>query len=211
MNWTVEANVDPPGDSNWCDGPHATLSRWSALNDAVTVFLAALNSTDMDELVGLVSYSSIDPNCGGTPAAPSSIDAPLSDSYATIQAAMNTYSTTFVDGYTNIASGIDNGVLVLNDPTRTRMYAEKTLVLLTDGRENRPRLSSRWAEQAATEAVAANDIVIHTITFSDAANQTTMQEVARIGGGNHYHAPTAERLEEIFREIALTLPVVMAE
>lgn len=211
MNREVTSNNTPSGYSNWCDGPHPTLSRWAALDEAVTVFLAALHSTDLDELVGLVSYSSIDPNCGGVPTAPSTIDAPLSDDYADIQTAMQRYSDSFVDGWTNIASGIDNAVAVLTDPARTRIYAEKTMVVLTDGRENRPRFSSRWAEAAAAEAVAANDIVIHTITFSSAANQATMRNVARIGGGNHYHAPTAERLEEIFREIALTLPVVMAE
>lgn len=210
MNWDVAGDFMPPGAGPRCDGPHPSLSRWAALDRAVTVFLGALNQTDLDELVGLVSYSSTGRVCTSNFAA-GSIEAPLSDDYADIQAAMSRYTNSFVGGWTNIAAGIDEGVDVVTDASRTRMFAEKTLIVLTDGVENRPLGSSRWAEQAASEAVAANEITIHTITFSDSANQTTMQSVANIGGGNHYHAPTAERLEEIFREIALTLPVVLVE
>lgn len=210
MNWDVSGDFMPPGAGPRCDGPHPSLSRWAALDRAMTIFLAALNETDMDELVGLVSYSSDDWVCGSNFDA-ASIESPLSDDYADIQSAMASYSNNFVGGWTNIASGIDEGVDVLTDASRTRLFAEKTMIVLTDGVENRPLGTTRWAEAAATEAVADNEITIHTITFSDSANQTTMQSVANIGGGNHFHAPTAERLEEIFREIARTLPVVMVE
>ena len=211
MNRSVTSSSNPPGAPPACQGPHPTLSRWAVLDDAVTVFLAALNQTDLDELVGLVSYSSNNVICGQQLEA-ATIESPLADDYAAIQAAMQSYSDNFVGGATNIAAGIDEGVAVLTDASRTRLFAEKTMIVLTDGKENRPLgAASRRSEQAATEAVAANEITIHTITFSNQANQATMQSVANIGGGQHFHAPTAERLEEIFREIALTLPVVMAE
>jgi hypothetical protein len=38
-----------------------------------------------------------------------------------------------------------------------------------------------------------------------------MQDVARIGGGLHFHADDADDLEEAFREIARTLSVLLVE
>ena len=58
---------------------------------------------------------------------------------------------------------------------------------------------------------AAEDIVIHTVTFSAEADFTRMQDVANETGGQHFHAPNAAALEQIFREIASTLPVLLTE
>ena len=59
------------------------------------------------------------------------------------------------------------------------------------------------AENAARDA-AAQDIMIHTVTFSDEAQQGLMRQTAEAAGGQHFHAPDAAALERIFREIALT-------
>ena len=56
-----------------------------------------------------------------------------------------------------------------------------------------------------------HDIVIHTVTFGDGADQQEMQAVAAATGGNFYHAPDAATLQEVFEEIALTLPVMFTE
>ena len=80
------------------------------------------------------------------------------------------------------------------------------MVLMTDGRHNtgpEPVLSAR---RAATE-----NIVIHTVTFSSEADFTRMRDVANETGGQHFHAPDAAALEQIFREIASTLPVLLTE
>ncbi|MGI9515647.1 MAG: hypothetical protein ACR2NP_01260, partial [Pirellulaceae bacterium] len=61
---------------------------------------------------------------------------------------------------------------------------------------------------AATTA-AGQEIVIHTITFSAGADQTTMQSVASEGGGNHHHADNAGDLTAIFQEIAASLTVLI--
>lgn len=212
MNRTVTGTTPPSGWGDSCRrGPHPGLSRWAALDEAVTIFLAALLNTDQDELVGLVSYSSRGSHCPGRTYQDSRIEARLSPDYVDVQQAMTDMVTERIAGWTNIAAGVDSALEVLTDPDRTRPYAEKMMIVLTDGRENRPQLPGRRVVQAATEAVASAEIVIHTITFSAEANESTMREVARVGGGNHYHALTAQRLEEVFIEIASTLPVVMAE
>lgn len=224
MNQDVVGGGSPNGD--WCNGPHTSLSRWAGLRGAITIFLATLNTTDMDELVGMASYSS-DTNVCGVAVPASRVDSPLDANYALIQTAMINYSATTdpatppmnnnrVGGRTNIAAGLNAGIGVVTDPARSRPFAEQTLIVLTDGIANEPggseALGAAAVITAAQDAKAANPLIrIHTITFSDQARQDTMQEVARVGGGNHYHAPTAARLEEIFREIALTLPVVMTE
>jgi hypothetical protein len=38
-----------------------------------------------------------------------------------------------------------------------------------------------------------------------------MRDVADATGGQHFHAPDADALEQIFREIASTLPVMITE
>lgn len=224
MNQDVIGTGSPGG--NWCNGPHPTLSRWGALRRSITIFLATLNTTDLDELVGMATYSS-DGNLCGVPIPASRVDSELASNYSLIEAAMINYSATTapstpplnnnrVRGRTNIAAGLAEGVGIVTNPATRRPFAEQTLIVLTDGIANEPGNSEASGAaavvQAARDAKAANPLlIIHTITFSDSANQVTMQDVARVGGGDHFHAPTAARLEEIFREIALTLPVIMTE
>jgi hypothetical protein len=89
---------------------------------------------------------------------------------------------------------------------KIRPFAVKTIILMTDGIHNlgpEPVLSAREA--------AAQDIVIHTITFSSDADIPRMQEVAAATGGKHFHAPDAAELVKIFKEIAATLPVLLTE
>ena len=130
----------------------------------------------------------------------------LSDDYQPVLSAMSRLNGIPINGWTNIAAGIDRGVAVLTDPARSRPLAEKTMVLLTDGIYNRgrdPRLAAQDADRVG--------IVIHTVTFSSGAEQGAMRDVAAATGGNHYHAPDAAALDRIFREIALTLPVLLTQ
>jgi Mg-chelatase subunit ChlD len=136
----------------------------------------------------------------------SDIEQTLNEDYTTVSGAMTTLSNSPIVGRTNIAAGIDNGIAVLTDPVLARPLAEKTMVLLTDGLFNEGREPHLAAEDAAVYK-----IVIHTVTFSDGADQAEMQLVAEATGGNHYHAPDAATLEAIFAEIARTLPVVLTQ
>jgi hypothetical protein len=80
------------------------------------------------------------------------------------------------------------------------------MVLMTDGIHNQgpePLLSAKVAAQ--------NNIVIHTITFSEDADIRRMQDVAQATGGEHFHADDQAELVEVFRRIAVTLPVMTTE
>jgi Mg-chelatase subunit ChlD len=115
----------------------------------------------------------------------------------------NLSSITF-NGATNIAAGIQKGIEVLTS-AQARPFAAKTMVLMSDGAYTEGQQPRLVAPQAA-----AADIIIHTITFGE-ANPSEMQAIADATGGNHYIAPDAQTLRDVFEEIALTLPVIFAD
>ena len=67
--------------------------------------------------------------------------------------------------------------------TKARPFAVKTMVLMTDGIHNTG--PSRCFRR---KVAAQNDIVIHTVTFSDDADIKRMKAVAAATGGLHFHA-----------------------
>ena len=186
-------------DRRFCTPPNAA-SRWKALDAAVRVFLQELADTDALEQVALASYSSdlsgYRPALCGASSSPSSLDAPLSTDLNVVGRGMDGLLTSVWNGNTYIEAGMRTGLAALQDRGRARTNALKVMILLTDGNENVGR-----AMDAAVDCAAA-EVVVHTITFSDDANQTTMRNVAQATGGQHYHAESAEELREIFRALA---------
>ena len=76
------------------------------------------------------------------------------------------------------------------------------MVVLTDG-------VYTGADPIAEATLAAGDgIIVHTITFSDGANQTDMQAVAQAGGGVHYHAPDPTALNDVFIQISGSIAIL---
>ena len=186
-----------------CGPPHKN-SRWAALHKAVDSFIDELERTVQEEQCALVTYSSAGSECGIT-FTTSDINVDLAMSYSPIRNEMNRLSSRPVKGMTSISAGLDNGVKVLTG-SRTRPFALKSVVLMTDGLHN----SGREPIYSAREAAARN-IVINTVTFSDDADIRRMRDVANATGGRHFHAPNPKALEDIFREIASTLPVLTTE
>ncbi len=187
-----------------CDPPHPTKSRWGSLNIAVASFLLELEETPQEEQCALVSYSTAGRECNIS-FTTSDINADLALTYTKIRNEMAKLSSKPVKGATSISAGIDNGVRVLTG-SRTRPYALKSMVVMTDGLHN----SGREPILSAREAAARN-IVINTVTFSNDADIPRMRAVAAATGGQHFHAPDSAALEAIFREIASTLPVLTTE
>jgi Ca-activated chloride channel homolog len=184
--------------------PPGKNSRWTALHVAVNGFIDELNRTPQQEQCALVTYSSAGSECGIT-FTTSDINVDLTMSYSPILSEMNRLSSQPVKGRTAISAGLDNGNRVLTG-SRIRPFALKSMVLMTDGLHNtgrEPILSAREA--------AAKNLIINTVTFSDDADINRMKAVAEATGGRHFHAPNAKALEDIFREIASTLPVLTTE
>ena len=192
-------------DTRFCQPPDMSQSRWSALSLAFDRFVTALETTPQTEHLSLVSYASSGSWCGHQNNA-ADINQALSEDYANATSAMQSLSGSKFNGATNIAAGIDQGIAALTNEQLARPFAAKTMVLMTDGHYTQGSAPSQVAPGALD-----HDIVVHTVTFGDGADQQEMQAVANATGGNFYHAPDAETLQEVFEEIALTLPVMFTE
>jgi Flp pilus assembly protein TadG len=205
MMWKLTGGSKvPEGSEGECGKPHKTKSRWGALAAAVEAFLVELDATKQQENVGMASYSSNTTECGNTYKI-STIDADLSSDYTPVRDKMAALSSKPVKGSTAISAGIDAGITVLTGQ-KTRPFAVKTMVLMTDGIHNTGPEPINSAKVAATK-----EIVIHTVTFSDDADIKRMKAVAAATGGLHFHADDQKELIEVFQEIAATLPVMLTE
>lgn len=193
-----EPAVYPPipaaAPNGWLfDGPAPKPSRWRDAVAAVKVFLDDLEDSPITEIVSLTTYSS-----------DATIDQDLTSDYASIQSALKGYTDYFESGATNIGGGITAGHFSFSAATN-RTFAAKVMIVLTDGIDtvgSNPTLAAMNASD--------QQIMIFTITFSDEADQATMQSVAQIGHGKHYHASNGANLKLVFQDIARQLPVLIS-
>lgn len=201
-----------PGDlhgrsiiQNYFVPPHPTDSRWAALCDSVDAFLTVLDSNPYHPRVSLVSYSS-NFDFGSFASVVSSIDQPLTVNFSDVRTKLAELGTKPLIGNTNIAAGLRDGISTLGSQGTSRPNATHNLILLTDGVMTQGDDPVELAALALTQ-----NIKIHTITFSDQADQELMEQVAAAGGGTHYHAPDAETLHAIFQQLAETLPAMLVQ
>ncbi len=166
-------------------------SNIADLRAAIDIFIATLNSTPVSEFVGLASYSDT-----------ATADVAMTPTLTQIQAAMAAMP---IGGFTSISAGMDAGEVIVATG-RSRTFVERTMIVMTDGNHNRgpePRIPAA--------RLAADGVVIHAITFGAAADRVRMQEVARIGNGRHFHADNGLQLQQIYREIALSLSTMITQ
>ena len=167
-------------------------NRWTDLLAAVGVFMAELANTPQSEHVGVVGYSTS-----------ASLVHSLSPDLASVQAALLPLNP---GGWTAIGEGL----LLASDrflvDAQSRPYAAKTIIVMTDGNHN-----TGDSPALTVDTAVARNHTVHTITFSSGANQLLMQAVAADGNGIHIHAPDGAALQQAFKTIALTLPVITTE
>jgi hypothetical protein len=185
--------------------PQFPDSRWAAAVAAVDVFVDTLSQTPAVEQCALVSFAS-DFSYGGVNNTASALDQSLTTTQASIKTAAHSYDNKVFNGMTNTCAGLDAAIAELTHPTRSRPFAGKTIVFLTDGIRtigSDPLPSAQYA--------ASKNIVVHTVTFGANLDQSEMIAIASATGGKHYHAPDATTLTQIFREIALTTAVMLTQ
>lgn len=188
-----ERAINPPfpkaAPNGWTFGDSApTPSRWRDAVAAVNVFLTEMNNSPGNEFIALTTYNH-----------DNILDQTLTENYKKINTALDFYTKRFDLGSTNIEGGIARGVEAYL--TKSRPYATKVMILLTDGIDTANSDPVGGAKRAA-----AMDILIFAITFSDEADQAIMKKVAAVGNGKHYHASDASGLKQIFQDIARQLP-----
>lgn len=183
----------PPG---WSYGdPVPPNSRWLDLVVSVDNFCAELDATGKVEKIGLVGYSSTATRL-----------ADLTTTYQEISDELDLISQSFKGGGTNIGDGITEGIETVNASGYARPWANKAMVLMSDGNNTK----GPNPLDIANDAVAA-EIPIYTVSFSDGADQTLMQNIADATGGTHYHAVDASQLNQAFRDIARRLPSILTQ
>ena len=173
-------------------GSMAVNGRFESLLNGVDVFVDELNQSRPVENVSLTVY---DTN-------PEQL-LELTKDLASIRAALETEQPS---GLTGIGQAMRVGLdSILNDPG-ARTLALRSMVVMTDGNQNRgisPLIAAEECRQAG--------VVVHTITFSAGADEALMQEVAELTGGTHLHATTNQQLIEAFGTIARQLEVLLIE
>lgn len=170
----------------------APTTPWQDLVEAVDAFLNVLDRTSQEEQVSLASYST-----------EATLDTWLEKDHQVVR---DQVANLYPDGWTAIGRGMEEGIQALLDDA-ARPFAAKTMVVMTDGVENRGPSSLTVAQEFMNNYL----LTIHTVTFGDGADIQRMQDLAAIGGGKHYHASTGEELIEIFEEIANNLPTILTE
>jgi Mg-chelatase subunit ChlD len=173
-------------------GSMAEFGRFPALTNALSVFLSELENLPQEEFVSLTVYNH----------EPRRVQEMTSD-LGLIEEAFSEESP---GGFTAIGLALETGLdSIVNDPA-SRPFAFRELILMTDGNHNTGISPLDIVPDAVAERV-----IVHTITFSDGANQDLMRQVAEAAGGSHLHADTNQQLVDVFREIALQIPVVLID
>ncbi len=168
------------------------LSRRQALINAVNDFINELEASSPNSQLSITTYST-----------QARRDLPLTDNLAQVRAIVNGLPAA---GFTNIFRGLRLGSDSLEQDPNRKGFAQRSIVVMTDGNFNVGGTPIPSANLAANRGHT-----IHAITFSSGANQNIMRQVANIGSGQHFHADDAGDLSEAFREIARTIAVTLTE
>lgn len=173
-------------------GSMSENDRFTALSNALEVFLDELDLSPQDETVSLTVYSTTVRK-----------RVELTENLSMIRIA---FAEEQPDGYTAIGDGIQTGLDSLTSDPNARPFALKSIIVMTDGNQNRGVDPTEVAQIASDQKVT-----LHTITFGDGANQELMRQCSTIGNGDHYHALDDEELVDVFQTIARQLRVLLTE
>jgi uncharacterized protein with von Willebrand factor type A (vWA) domain len=133
------------------------------------------------------------------------INQDLTQDYDSIRASLDQYTNYFESGATNIGGGIHEGVSSFLHPS-SRQHAAKIIIVLTDG------IDTVGSDPIyAAQLAADSQIMVFSITFSQEADMATMASVANAGKGKHYHASSGTDLNQVFKDIARQLPVLISK
>ncbi len=195
-----EPAVYPPAPASAPDGwdfgdPVPPNARWLDLIESAKIFVDELNNSPTEELVALTIYDE---------EATTLLN--LTNNYAQIITELEFISGSYEKGGTNIGDGMLHGSSALNSMSFGRDEASKVIVLMTDGVHNIGR-----SPASAANEIANNGITLFTVTFSDEADQTSMQSIAQTCSGQHFHAADAADLRNAFEQIARSLPTLLTD
>jgi Ca-activated chloride channel family protein len=194
----VATGFPPKANPSWKVGdPAPNKSRWLDLAAGAEAFIGEMEKSALEEFTSLVTYSS-----------DATLDHEPSKSYNQVRGGIKKYTDSFPPGATNIGAGLRLGLDSLGRSS-ARPSASKVIILMTDGKLNAPSGAPKPLDVA--KEASEKGVVIFTITFADEADKKLMQDVAKIGGGQHFHATDGADLSAVLSSIARMLPSVLTE
>lgn len=149
-----------------------------AVKQAVVYFAQHLEQIQMNDRLSLTTFSSSAHHEIG-----------LTDSYLSVAARMYSRQAGHYGSGTNVGAGINQARQELFDPQTSRFYANKVLILLTDGRPNEGAEGGTPQGSALQQAQHAADdgVTIHTIGLGSGADQELLQQIANIAYGEYFY------------------------
>ncbi|MBI4581746.1 MAG: VWA domain-containing protein [Planctomycetes bacterium] len=198
----------------------APTQPMGAVIDGVNAALDIIQELQSDDQVGMAGYGTV----GYGPAEKPDNMSWLIPDADVIRDRVNDLQAGMWTSNTNIAQGIDRGVDVLFQSPEARGNAAKVMLLLTDGLANqtRPNPTQTNVSKAKTDTVqAATDarargVQIYTVSVGVNSDTDLMEQIAQIGGGEHFHAEGdieayKSQLRDIFQKLGGKRPVILFE
>ena len=209
--------LDRSGSMNDDTKPGGPQQPLTAVKDAAKNFVDLLQNSEGDQ-VGLVSYNQA-----------ASLAAQLTDQFGSVKTAIDKLNAS---GCTNIAAAL---CVARRESlsSRANAGAVPVIILLSDGRTNtminpstclpqgndcqfasverNPNNPAALQAREEADKIARDRIVLYTISLGLQTNQELMTRMAVQTGGEHFIAPEAKDLEQIFREISERIPVALVE
>lgn len=159
----------------------------TALKNAVTLFLDYVSLADLDDRVGLSVYTSRN----GTAV----LEHELSYDYSDIDYISRHRQAGHYHTMTNIGDGIRNAREHLQAEGRNGAY--KMIVLMTDGKANRPSgVNPEWYALQQAEIAGDAGIPVLTISLGADADKDLMDGIAQRTKGIHFSIPGGQTVEE---------------
>jgi len=178
-----------------------------ALKDAVSLFLDYVNEgnegkPDNGDRVGLSIYTSTNGKAV--------LEQELTYNFNTVESIVIHRQAGHYNLYTNIGDGIRIAMEHLEE--QGRAGAHKVIVLVTDGKANRPRgrNPSQYALQQA-EAAKEAGISILTISLGADADKFLMDQIAQRTDGIHFNIPGGQTVAEYSKDLRDVFKTIAAE
>ena len=199
---------------NYASRPHPTASRWVNLAGAINIFLQEAGQFQHPPRTALVTwgtnydlpitpyghYNVVDTDYG----LPAYTGFNWATNATAVTNAVTNRAAAPICGGTNLSAGLDRAVQVLSG-TNSRPLSNKVIILLTDGEWNEGRDPILAAQDASTAGIR-----IHTVSMLT-ATQSTLTQVAQITGGQYYPTNSTTELQQAFRDIAKSLPIILTD
>ncbi len=189
----------------------APAQPMQAVKEAVDEMMNIITDLETDDQVSLESYCTV---------ARHEVD--LTQEYSAISGRLNDMQAGHYESWTNMGGGIERAIEELTSD-RARQAAVKVMVLLTDGKANVNEWGQAgdyyngpiYAKDMAQEA-ADLGIRIYAVSVGADSDTDTMEEIAEIGSGTHFHAEGSiedysAQLAAIFQTLGGKRPVMLID